>query len=196
MLTSIAPLGERSRGHRWSITMVQFIAAATVGGALTGLVAGSLGHLVLDGAGDGRAWLVLVAASIAFVVDATPARQHLRWPHRQVDEGWFGRYRRWIYATGFGFQLGLGFATVVPAALIVLVAVLAVATADPLAGVAIGATFGAVRGLSLLVVGRAVDPPTLRRVMARVARLARPAEILTAATSLGVAILALTVLVR
>ena len=196
MLTSIAPLGERSRGPRWSTTMVQFIAAATLGGALTGLVAGAVGSLVLSDLGDARAWAVLVAASVAFLIDATPARASLRWPHRQVDERWFAQYRRWIYATGFGFQLGLGFTTVIPAALIMLVAVLALLTADPLAGLAIGATFGAVRGLSLLAVARAIDPPSLRRVMARVARAARPVEVLTAATSLAVAVLAVAVLVR
>lgn len=196
MLTSIAPLGERSRGYRWSVTMAQFVAAATIGGALTGLVAGTIGWSLGLGPTGVAAWIVLVAASASALIDATPARRIMRVPHRQVDERWFTRYRRWIYATGFGLQLGLGFVTVIPSALIVLVALLAAATGDPVAGTAVGATFGAVRGASLLVVARAVDPSSLRRVMAGVARVARPVELLTVGTSTAVAVVALIVLVR
>ena len=32
---------------------------------------------------------------------------------RQVDEDWLSRYRRWVYATGFGWQLGTGVTTIV-----------------------------------------------------------------------------------
>lgn len=195
MLSSIAPVGERARGYRWPVTVAMFLTAATLAGAFTGFVIGNIGAFVLDGRTTAITVTVLVAALVAAIFDGTPLRRYINWPHRQVDERWFSTHRRWVYATLFGAQLGLGFLTVIPAALILLVALLAAGTGDPVAAAIIGATFGATRGLSLFVVVRANDPVTLRRVMAAVSRTAQPAQAATALTSVAIAGVALAALV-
>lgn len=195
MLSSITPVGERTRGYRWGVTVAMFLTAATLGGAFTGWVIGHLGAFLLDGRAGLVTVAVLAAAVIAAVVDGTSLRRYVNWPHRQVDERWFSTHRRWVYATLFGAQLGLGFLTVIPAALILLIALLAAGTGDPVAAAIIGATFGATRGLSLFAVVRANDPVVLRRIMAKVSSTARPAQVATTVTSIGVAGIALAALV-
>ena len=52
--------------------------------------------------------------------------------HRySVDERWLVKYRRWIYAGGYGVQIGTGFATYVMTAGVYLLLVLAGLTARP-----------------------------------------------------------------
>src|ERR687889_382232 len=93
MLGSITPLGERSRGRRWGITVTAFALAAGAAGA------GLLG----------------IAVAAAVVVDMVPGLRPPG-PRRQVNEAWLHRYRGWVYGAGFGLQLGLGVTTIVSTA--------------------------------------------------------------------------------
>ena len=40
MLTSITPLGERGRGHRYAVTMTAYVLGCLLGGATTGVLLG------------------------------------------------------------------------------------------------------------------------------------------------------------
>ncbi len=163
MLSTITPLGERSRGCRYELTVAWFIVGAVLGGIILGLGAGLLaaGTAALgisEGARTGVAALAALAA----------AGSDLRWlgfalpvHHRQVNERWLDRYRSWLYGGGFGAQIGCGLATYIMTAGVYLMIVLGALTASPLAAVGVCALFGAVRGVAVLATRRIGTPEAL-----------------------------------
>ena len=76
---------------------------------------------------------------------------HLPVHHRQVNERWLDQFRPWVYGAGFGWQIGAGLVTYIKAAALYLMIVLAALTADPWVALSIGALFGLVRGLAVLL---------------------------------------------
>jgi hypothetical protein len=159
MLASIHPLGERVRRNRWWLTAAAHVAASALAGALAGAALGGVAQLTLDRLLRGAPGLVLVIAvcGLAAVVDGSGRQPP--WPvRRQVDDGWMARYRGWVYGAGFGCQLGLGIVTIVTTAAVPAVWVLALLTASPLAGAAVGLAFGLSRGLPVLATA-GVDTP-------------------------------------
>src|SRR5436190_5073676 len=114
MLGSITPLGERSRGKRWGITVTAFALAATAAGAGLGAVLGAAGGLV-ELSATARTGLLAAAVAVAVAVDLVPGLR-APGPRRQVNEAWLQRYRGWVYGAGFGLQLGLGVTTIVSTA--------------------------------------------------------------------------------
>src|SRR3989442_3008088 len=116
MLGSMTPLGERSRGANWATTVAWYLAGSTAAGAGVGWVLGWVGSATTLAVGlAGRSTLIpLAALALAGVLlDAGLFGTTLPTIHRQVNEDWLQRYRGWVYGLGFGFQLGLGVATVV-----------------------------------------------------------------------------------
>ena len=195
MLTSISPLGERARGHRWQTTVAWFITGAVVGGLIQGFAAGAIGL----GVGV-RSLHPLTAAVVVGVVAAVGVSADLKLgglilpsPHRQVNERWLDRYRPWLYASGFGLQLGLGAATQVYLAATYLVLVAALFSGSLAVGALIGGIFGLARGMSILVVAHVTSFEDLANVSRRLAARAVPARRL-AVLSEGVLAMALVVL--
>jgi hypothetical protein len=86
-----------------------------------------------------------------------------------VNEDWLNRYRGWAYGTGFGIQLGMGVATTVTTATVYLTLVGELLVGSAAAGALIGATFGIVRAVPLLAVGR---PRSYHQLLANHRRLA------------------------
>ncbi len=80
---------------------------------------------------------------------------HLPFHSRQVNERWLDRFRPWVYGAGFGWQIGTGLVTYIKTAALYLMIVLAALTASPSTALAIGALFGLVRGLAVLL-GRGI----------------------------------------
>lgn len=172
MLASISPVGEASRHQRWWLTATAYTLASTAGGATTGVVLGTLGAGVTVAIPASARLGVLAAATAAGVtVDRRLVGTALPTRHRQVDERWLGTYRGWVYGVGFGFQLGLGVVTVVPASATYVALLAALLAGDWRAGLAIGASFGAVRALPVLATVRVRTPRQLRILHARLARL-------------------------
>ena len=68
--------------------------------------------------------------------------------HRQVNEYWLGRYRAWVYGSGFGWQIGTGVTTYIMTAAVFLTIALGALSASPLAAFLIGVCFGLARGLA------------------------------------------------
>jgi hypothetical protein len=187
MLTSLNPVSERARGNRYWGTVAWYVLGATVGGALfgAGCAAGAFGVGRLQ-VGEPTTWaLVLAVAVVAVLSDSVLVPFALPDHPRQVDERWLVRYRRWIYAGGYGVQIGTGFATYIMTAGVYLTAALAVLTGEPAAAFGVGLGFGVVRGFAILLTSRVDTPGALRSLLARLDALD--------ATSLRVACLAAAV---
>ena len=188
MLASIHPLGERARGNRWGLTFSAYLLASTVAGALLGGLLGLLGAMV--GHVTGAPLLLLLAAlslGTALVFDLGVSPSRLPSVRRQVDRAWLDRYRGWVYGVGFGFQLGLGVATIVTTAAVYVTLVLAFVSASGTAGVVIGATFGALRAVTLAPAAKVHDPAQLRALYRGLDRWRPPVQGLVVGTELVVA---------
>ncbi len=191
MLSSITPFGERARGHRYSLTCGWFVVGSAVGGAVLGAVS-ALGALALSPVADGSAgWLMavaVIAALLCMASDAAVGPIGLPTLPRQVDEAWLDVYRRWIYAAGFGAQIGAGFTTYVMTAATYLMVFLAVLSGSPAWAMATGLTFGVVRGLMVTVGSRASTPAQLRDLHRALERWAAPSLRLMVALQGAVAV--------
>jgi len=161
MLSSIQPLGERSRGNRFTTTATAFFLGATAGGATTGLVLWVIGlggralvHLVsgprLSGPTPAEPIFVAILGIVGVIaLTADWIGRPLPSLPRQVNEAWLTTYRGWVYGVGFGFQLGLGVVTFITApATWMWLAALALSPSWSSA-VLIGAVFGGIRGISV-----------------------------------------------
>ena len=189
MLSSITPFGERGRGNTWGVTVGWFVVGAALGGAAIGTLLGAVGQ-ALAGVLPLRARLAaMVALAVtALVVDLSRRPGLLPSWRRQVDERWIDQYRPWVYGAGFGAQLGAGVLTIVSSASTYLVLALAVLSGSVAAGAALAATFGLVRGLSLLTARPLVSPAALRSFHQRLPARRRLAEVAVAAGEVTVAI--------
>ena len=170
MLSTLNPVSERARGHRFWATASWYLAGAVLGGALLGIgcavLASAYGRL---GVSATVGWgLALGGAVLAVASDTRVGGWSLPIHPRQVDERWVDTYRRWLYASGYGVQIGSGFATYIMTAGVYLLALLAVLTGSSSAAFAGGVAFGVVRGLSVLVAAAAQTPALLPTVIRRV----------------------------
>jgi len=194
MLASINPLGERSRNRTWRATFAWYLAGSTLGGALMGALMGALGSAVdavLAPSSLAVAVTALALGIVGLVFELHPWGLALPTVRRQVDEDWLGRYRAWVYAGGFGFQLGLGVVTVVTTATVYVTWAFAALTGSVAGGLVIGLTFGIVRALPILVVAHADTPGDLRSALRRFAGWAPAARTLSMVASGIVPVLAL-----
>jgi MFS family permease len=164
MLSTLTPLGERSRGHRYPVTVAWFVTGAIAGGAVLGGAMAALAALasLWSASPRGLAVAVVVAALLTIASDLRLGGFSLPTVPRQVDEVWTGRYRSWVYAVGFGAQIGVGVSTYVMTAAVYLMVVVAALTRDPLVAVLAGTAFGAVRGLAILAGVRLTTPAAIR----------------------------------
>ena len=189
MLSSITPLGERSRRQHFAITALFLLTGAAGAGAALGALLGELGsQLPLSSAQRLAALGVAAALGLAgdlLLPQGVPT--HLR----QVDERWLHRYRGWVYGLGFGAQLGVAVATVVTTSAVYLTILGEALAPSILAGAVIGATFGGIRGASVLLAARIDTPTSLLAFHRRLSTLERPAW---AVTLVGQAILVVVVM--
>ncbi|MDH5237138.1 MAG: hypothetical protein OEW85_05905 [Acidimicrobiia bacterium] len=192
MLSSIHPLGERTRNNTWSLTAVAFVAGAVLGGLVTATVLGVVAVPVGGAISTTTRWALLgVAGLLAVAVDAVLDGRPLPSWHRQVNEDWLGRYRGWVYGAGFGFQLGTGWCTFITTGLVYLVALAAVLTGSLPGALVVGGTFGLTRGVLILAAAPVRTPEALRALHRQLDRAARPARVaagLTAAATVGVSV--------
>ena len=192
MLASIHPLGERARNRSWRVTVFAYLVGSVAGGALVGFLLGAAGLALRELAGLGPTLLATLAAAACVAGVALDLRLGgLRTPtvRRQVDDEWIFRYRSWVYGAAFGFQLGMGVVTIVTTASIYVALALALLSASPVAGAAIGFMFGFVRGGVILSTARVDDPAHLRQVHRRLQDWGRPSYRLAVASQLAVAVI-------
>jgi hypothetical protein len=196
MLTSITPLGERGRNSNWALTVTAFAFGSLLGGALVGALAGGMGALAGAELPGGRIAAIGLAgaALLAVALDLGIAGLRLPTSGRQVNENWLGTYRGWVYGLGFGFQLGLGLATVVSASAVYLAIGAAALTGSVAAGTTVGLAFGAGRAAQPLLAARVQTPQQLRRLAARLLRWRLPVARLAAGAQATAALLLLIAL--
>jgi hypothetical protein len=175
MLSSITPISERAKGHRYYATCAWFVAGAVLGGASLGAVSALVAVGVDAGglSGDLARSLGAVVLLVAALSDA-PRSFTLPFHRRQVNEDWLDQYRPWLYASGFGWQIGCGVATYVMTAGVYALVVLGGLGGNVGAAVALGALFGLVRGLAVLVSRRVHTPAELLQLHARFERATVP----------------------
>ena len=153
MLSSITPLAERGRGHRYRSTAAWFVTGAVAGGLTLGVVAAALAAL-LAAAGPPATTVLVLASAAAVLAAASDARLggfHLPIHRRQVNERWLDQFRPWVYGAGFGWQIGVGLATYIKTAAVYLLVALLALTGQPWVALAGGVLFGLVRGMAVLL---------------------------------------------
>jgi hypothetical protein len=193
MLSTITPLGEQGRGNRFGVTATWFVLGATLGGLTLGLgaallaaIVGLLGIPAPTALAAGGVLAVVAAAADAHVFGLS-----VRYHTRQVNEYWLDDYRPWVYGGGFGWQIGVGFATYVMTSAIVLLVALAALTGEPLVALGLGALFGFVRGLGVLPGARLTTPAKLSAFHTRFDARAELSRRLVIAVQLVVAVVAM-----
>jgi hypothetical protein len=172
------------------VTASAFALGALAAGAVAGALLAALGS-ALPGGSQWRALVLAVVLAVALLYDATPLRARLPSSRRQVNEDWMARYRGWVYGVAFGAQLGVGVATIVTCAAIYATAAAALLSGDPAIGAAVGATFGAVRALSLVPARRARDGEGLRELHRKLGALEFPVRRATPVVELALVALVL-----
>jgi hypothetical protein len=176
MLSSITPLGERSRGSSWGVTVACFVVGSALAGTAIGWLLGLAGSVLLaDASGQARLWALAALIAIGLALDLGLAGARLPTPRRQVNENWLGAYRGWVYGGAFGLQLGAGAATVVTTSAVYLTYAASLLSADPAAGALIGGAFGLVRGAAILPAWRVRTPERLFAFNRRLGEMAGPA---------------------
>lgn len=198
MLASINPLGERSRNRTWWVTYSWFVAGSVLAGALLGALLGGAGawlDALLDPSTAAVAIVAALLGAAALLLELHVGGVPLPTVRRQVDEDWIPRYRAWVYAGGFGFQLGLGVVTVVTTATVYLTWAFALLTGSVAWGALIGAVFGLGRALPLLLVAHADTPGRLRTALQRFASGAPTARRVATAVTAFVPVFAVALVV-
>ena len=171
MLSTITPMGERARGSSFAWTATAFVLGATGGGLLLG------GSMAAAAACAGAVpWDARDAACCAVVAVCAAGDVQLfglrLWDHpRQVDVRWVQRFRPWVYGSGFGAQLGVGIATYVMTNATYAIIAGGVLFGRPSVALGVGATYGTVRGLTILLGLAARSPERLQALHAALSRL-------------------------
>ena len=190
MLSTITPFGERARRHRYGVTAAWFMVGAVLGGATLGGVGAGLAALV-GGAAPGRPVVLGIAAAVAVagaMVDAGVFGPVLPLIRRQVDDRWLGRYRPWVYGVGFGWQIGVGFATYLMTAGVVAVTLFGGLSGSVGVAFGLGVLFGAARGSTVFLTARAGTPAGLRALHVRLERVGPAVRRAAAGVQAGAAV--------
>jgi hypothetical protein len=176
MLSTITPMAERARGHRYSVTASWFVVGAVVGGATLGLgtAAAAAAVRALDPSDGVVVAAVVVLAATAALVDSGAFGRRPPFFRRQVDDAWLSRYRAWVYGIGFGWQIGFGLATYIMTAGVVLTILLAALTGSPATAFLICVVFGFARGLVVLLGAGLRSPAALGSLHERLDALEAP----------------------
>jgi hypothetical protein len=160
MLSQLTPLAEAGRGQRYDRTAAWFVAGATLGGLTLGTVmaAGAATVSAFGVAASTAIAIIAVAALAGAAIDARVFGFGPPWLCRQVNDAWLSQFRPWVYAGGFGWQIGAGVTTYVMTAAVPLLIVAGALTGSPATALALGAGFGALRGCAVLL-GRSIRTP-------------------------------------
>ena len=194
MLSSITPLSETGRGHRYWATVSWFLFGSILGGLTLGAIA-ALGASLVAGLGmsaDASALFVLIAGLVTLASDLGTGGFRLPANPRQVERTWLDRYRPWLYGMGFGWQLGVGVATYVMSASVYLMVIVAASTGEPLLALAIVTGFGFLRGLAVLPAATVRTPADLGRLHRRIERLRPASRIVAVVGQIGVLVAAVS----
>ncbi len=192
MLSTITPLAEQGRGHRWSATATWYLTGSVAGGATLGAVLALLAagvHELVPSTTTAAIATAIIAVGLTLLAAAAEAGvAPLPVHHRQVNERWLDAYRPWVYATGFGWQIGTGVVTYIKTSAVYVLVALAALTGDPLVALSAGLLFGLVRGLAVFTSRGITTTTALASFHRRFMELDRPARATVVVVELGVAV--------
>jgi len=192
MLSSITPLAEQGRGHRFRSTATWFVVGAVLGGITIGaaMALAASGASAVGLSTSAALAILTVLALVTAVSDSRILGVTLPGHIRQVNEGWLNQYRSWVYGAGFGWQIGVGLSTFIVTAAVYLMVVAGALTASPAQALLVGVIFGLVRGLAILLGRSITSPEALIAFHRRFDAWREPVRRATIAVQLGVAIVA------
>lgn len=168
----IHPLGERSRGNIWGVTITSFTISSMIAGGLVTSLLAAIGSTL--GLATGSALAITAILGIAAGgLDLSGIKPPT--PTRQVNENWIGRYRGWVYGAAFGAQLGVGFSVFVMSWGYYAMLGAAFVSGSWVGGALIGAIFGLGRGILLLLAGFVNEPQQLAKFHRRLMEVKGPA---------------------
>ena len=146
MLSTITPIVQRGRNHRYYSTATWFVLGAVLGGATLGLGTAllALGAGALDLSATEALGLSAVLAAVSIASDLKLGGFRLPSHTRQVNEAWLDQFRSWVYGSGFGWQIGVGLATYVTTSAVYLMIAMAALTGSPVVAFAVATGFGLV----------------------------------------------------
>lgn len=157
MLSTITPLTEATRGHRFSATAWWYVIGSLVGGVTLGALI-ALPALAIGTIGESSELLILaVVALVSVASDGRLAGFQLPGHDRQVNEHWLNRYRGWIYGAGFGWQIGFGLSTYIMTAGVYLLVVAGAVGGSAVNALLLGAVFGLIRGVGVFAASEIRD---------------------------------------
>src|SRR3954468_3846228 len=145
MVETIVPVVHGTR--TWLLSLALFTAGAVTAAGVLGLALGA----ALPAGGAGVAAAVAVFAVLEAAAELGLLRLPLPQLCRQVPERWRERYPQPVTALLYGAGLGVGFATYLPVATLLVVAAGVAALAGPVGGAVVLAGFGLGRTLVLAV---------------------------------------------
>lgn len=185
MVETIVPVVHGTR--TWVVSVLMFGLGAVSSAALLGLLLGA----ALPAGGAAAALLVAVFAALEAAAELGALRLPLPQLRRQVPERWRERYPQPVTALLYGAGLGIGFATYLPVATLLVVAAGVAALAGPVGGAAVLAGFGL--GRTLVLAAATARVRSYEQAGGRVERMARLARggRLRRANAVALALLAL-----
>jgi hypothetical protein len=170
MVETITPVVHGGRAGRWAGSVALHVKGVVASAAAFGAILGGAGSLLGAPWGGGGALLIALVAALYLVREATGAPVPVPQLRRQVPQWWRTFFSVPVAAFLYGAGLGVGFLTYLAHGTLVVVAVAAAASGEPLVGAALVAPFGLARGLSVLVAVRARRPGEGSALVARLAR--------------------------
>ena len=193
MLSQLTPVGEASRGYRYRTTAIWFVVGAVVGGAMLGGLMAALAAAVsaLEASSVALLGIAAALAVLGAAVDGGVFGFAPPFLHRQVNEYWLGKYRAWVYGSGFGWQIGTGVTTYIMTAAVFLTVALGALSASPIAAMLIGVCFGLARGLAVLLTARLRTTAELFALHRRFDALTEPVRRGVIVVQLAVAVVAI-----
>ena len=170
MVETITPVVHGGRAARWAGSVALHVTGAVASAAAFGAILGGAGSLLGAPWGGGGALLIALVAALYVVREAAVVPVPVPQLRRQVPQWWRTFFSVPVAAFLYGAGLGVGFLTYLAHGTLVVVAVAAAASGEPLVGAALLAPFGLARGLSVLVAVRARRPQEGSALVARLAR--------------------------
>lgn len=156
MLSTITPMTEAIRGHRFSLTAWWYVVGALAGGLTLGALMALSAWLIGPITEPFRLLVFALAALIAVASDGRLAGFQLPGHDRQVNEHWLDRYRAWVYGAGFGWQIGFGLSTYIMTAGVYWL-VTAGVVGSPMNALLLGTVFGLIRGMAVFAAAEIKD---------------------------------------
>ncbi len=150
VLSTMTPLAERARGHRFAVTAAWYVLGAVLGGLSLGVLVAGLALVVTAVDLPGAALVGGVCCLLCAAADTSAAPVTLPGHRRQVNEDWLESYRPWVYGLGYGWQIGTGLVTYLRTTSVYALVVLGALAGWRLA-VLCCLVFGLVRGLAVLL---------------------------------------------